>query len=253
MRIFLTLTRRELAAFFVSVTGYVIISAVTLLIGSSFIMFIKNMGSEPFLMPVTELFFNSQLFWIIVILVAPVITMRLFALEKASGTFENLMTTSVSDWQVVMAKFTAALIFYMVMWLPTLVCLFIVAHFTNQASALDKGMACGMFLGIFLSGCMFLSIGCLTSSLSRSQVAAAMMSLAIGVILLIVAYLAYAQVIPVTGRWQVESVLFYFNLFQQMEDFTLGVVDTRTIIFYASLTLFFLFLTLRVVESRRWR
>jgi len=80
-----------------------------------------------------------------------------------------------------------------------------------------------------------------------------MMSLAIGVILLIVAYLAYAQVIPVTGRWQLESVLYYFNLFKQMQDFTLGVVDTRTVIFYASLTLFFLFLTLRVVESRRWR
>jgi len=80
-----------------------------------------------------------------------------------------------------------------------------------------------------------------------------MMSLAVGVILLIVAYLAYAQVIPATGRWQVESVLFYFNLFKQMEDFTLGVVDTRTVIFYSSLTLFFLFLTLRVVESRRWR
>jgi len=253
MRIFLTLTRRELATFFVSLTGYVIIAAVTLLIGSSFVMLIKNMGSDPFLMPVTELFFNSQLFWIVVILIAPVITMRLFALEKASGTFETLMTTPVSDLGVVAAKFVASLIFYMVMWLPTFACLFIVAHFTNQASALDKGMVCGMYLGIFLSGGMFLSIGCLTSSLSRSQVTAAMMSLAVGVILLIVAYLAYAQVIPVTGRWQAESILYYFNLFRQMEDFTLGVVDTRTVIFYVSVTLFFLFLTLRVVESRRWR
>ena len=133
------------------------------------------------------------------------------------------------------------------------VCLFIVAHFTNQASALDRGMACGMFLGIFLSGSMFLSIGCLTSSLTRSQVTAAMMSLAVGVILLIVAYLANSQTIPATGEWQMVSVLFYFNLFKQMEDFTRGVVDTRTVIFYVSLTLFFLFLTLRVVESRRWK
>jgi len=253
MRNFLTLTRRELAAFFVSIMGYIIIAAVTLLIGLSFVMLIKNMGSEPFLMPVTELFFNSQLFWIVVILVAPVITMRLFALEKASGTFETLMTTPVGDLEVVMAKFTAALFFYLVMWLPTIACLFIVAHFTNQTSTLDQGVACGTFLGIFLSGCMFLSIGCLTSSLTRSQVTAAMMSLAVGVILLIVAYLAYAQVIPVTGQWQVESVLYYFNLFKQMEDFTRGVVDTRTVIFYVSLTLFFLFLTLRVVESRRWK
>jgi ABC-2 type transport system permease protein len=163
------------------------------------------------------------------------------------------MTTPVGDLEVVMAKFIAALFFYLIMWLPTIACLFIVAHFTSQTSTLDKGVEYGTFLGIFLSGCMFLSIGCLTSSLTRSQVTAAMMSLAVGVILLIVAYLAYAQVIPVTGQSQVESVLYYFNLFKQMEDFTRGVVDTRTVIFYVSLTLFFLFLTLRVVESRRWK
>jgi ABC-2 type transport system permease protein len=250
MKIFWTLMRRELAAFFLSITGYVVIAAVTFLIGSSFVMLIRNLGSNPFSMPVTELFFNSMLFWVVVILVTPVITMRLFALEKASGTYETLMTTPVRDLQVVAAKFTAALIFYMVMWLPTLACLFIVAHFTNQTNALDAGMVGGMYLGIFLSGCLFLAIGCFTSSLTRSQVVAAMISLAAGVFLLIVAYLA--QVIPATEQWPAQLLL-YFNLFKQMDDFTRGVVDTRTVIFYVSLTLFFLFLTLRVVESRRWK
>ena len=164
MKIFWTLARRELSAFFVSITGYVVIAAVTLLIGSSFVMLIRNLGSDPFSMPVTELFFNSMLFWVVVILVTPVVTMRLFALEKASGTYETLMTTPVRDLQVVAAKFTAALIFYMVMWLPTLAGLFIVSHFTNQANALDAGMVGGMYLGIFLSGCLFLSIGCLRAA-----------------------------------------------------------------------------------------
>jgi ABC-2 type transport system permease protein len=250
MRIFWTLTRRELAAFFVSVTGYVVIAAVTLLIGSSFAMLVRNLGSDPFSMPVTELFFNSSLFWIIVILITPVITMRLFALEKASGTYETLMTTPVGDVEVVAAKFTAAVVFYMVMWLPTLACLFIVAHFTNQANVLDAGMVGGMYLGIFLSGCLFLAMGCFASSLTRSQVVAAMISLAAGVLLLIVAYLAH--VIPETGQWPTQ-LLPYFNLFKQMDDFTRGVVDVRTVVFYVSLTLFFLFLTLRVVESRRWK
>src|SRR5271155_5052160 len=250
MRIFLTLARRELAAFFFSGTGYVIIAAVTLLIGLRFVMFVKNLGNDPFTMPVTELFFNSLLFWIVVILVTPVITMRLFALEKASGTYETLMTTPVGDMEVVVAKFTAAVIFYMVMWLPTLACLFIVGHFTNQTSALDKGTLGGTYLGIFLSGCLFLSMGCFASSLTRSQVVAAMISLATGVILLIVAYLAKA--IPVTAQWQTQA-LSYFSLFDHIDDFTRGVVDTRSVVFYASLTFFFLFLTLRVVESRRWR
>ncbi|MGO8836069.1 MAG: ABC transporter permease [Limisphaerales bacterium] len=250
MRIFLTLTRRELAAFFCSITGYVIIAAVTLLIGLSFVMLMRNLGSDPFSMPVTELFFNSFLFWVIVILSTPVITMRLFALEKASGTYETLMTTPVGDLEMVAAKFIAAVIFYLVMWLPTLACLFIVRSFTNQTSALDGGTLGGMYLGIFLSGCLFLALGCFASSLTRSQVVAAVISMAIGVILFIVAFLA--QVAPAAQQWPTQ-VLLYFNLFKQMDDFTRGVVDTRTVVFYVSLTFFFLFLTLRVVESRRWK
>ena len=250
MRIFWTLARRELAAFFCSITGYVIISAVTFLVGLSFVMLIRNLGSDPFSMPVTELFFNSFLFWVLVILSTPVITMRLFALEKASGTYETLMTTPVGDMEVVAAKFTTAVILYMVMWLPTLAGLFIVRHFTNQTGALDAGTLGGMYLGIFLSGCLFLALGCFASSLTRSQVVAAVISLAIGVNLFIVAFLAH--VTPTMQQWPTE-VLLYFNLFKQMDDFTRGVVDTRTVIFYVSLTFFFLFLTLRAVESRRWK
>jgi len=251
MRVVGTLMRRELAGFFLSITGYVIITAVTLLTGSSFVMLIKNLGGDPFLMPVTELFFNSLLFWIVLILISPVVTMRLFALEKASGTYENLMTTPVGDLEVVAAKFMAAIVFYMVMWLPTLACLFIVGHFTNQTSAFDAGSIAGTYLGIFLSGGLFLSMGCFASALTHSQAVASMISLAIGVILLIVAYLA--QTIPATNQWEALVALSYFNLFKHMEDFTRGVVDTRTVVFYLSGTFFFLFLTLRIVESRRWK
>ena len=251
MRVFWTLFRRELGSFFCSLSGYVIIATVTFLTGASFAMLIRNLGGHPFLMPVTELFFNSLLFWIIVALVTPVITMRLFALEKAAGTFETLMTTPVGDLSVVAAKFGAALFFYMVMWTPTLAGLFIVGHFTNETSALDPGTVEGTCVGIFLSGALFISLGGFASSLTRNQVVAAMLSLAAGVILIIAAYLA--QIIPADASWQTQMLLNYLNLFQQMEDFTRGAVDTRTVVFYASLTLLFLFLTLRSVESRRWK
>ena len=95
--------------------------------------------------------------------------MRLFALEKATGTFETLMTTPVGDLQVVAAKFTAALLFYCLTWLPLLGCLFIVQHFTNQTGALDAGTVGGMFLGIFLIGSLFLSLGCLASALRAAR------------------------------------------------------------------------------------
>jgi ABC-2 type transport system permease protein len=250
MRIFWTLLRRELATFFLSLTGYVIIAAITFLIGESFAQLIDALGSDPWPMPVTQMFFGSFYFWMIVLLAAPVITMRLFALEKASGTFETLMTTPVGDFQVVAAKFMAALFFYVVMWLPLLACLFIVSRFTNQANALDFGTLGGMYAGIFLAGSFFLSFGCLASALTRSQMVAAMISLAFGISQFALAW--WAKNNPLSDQWQ-SQLLSYLNLFDQMNDFARGVVDTRSVFYYVSLTFFFLFLTLRVVESRRWK
>lgn len=251
MSIFGTLLRRELAAFFFSLTGYVIIAAVTVLTGLSFVVLVQNLGTDPSPMPVTEMFYRTYFFWLIVLLVSPVVTMRLFALEKASGTFETLMTTQVSELQVVAAKFTGAVIFYLVAWLPLLACLFLVRHFTGQNSALDAGTVGGMFLGIFLTGGLFLSLGCFASSLTRSQMAAAMISFVLGVSLFSLGFLADA--LPATAQpWQLQ-IISYFGLFSQMHDFARGVVDVRAVVFYVSATFLFLFLTLRVVESRRWK
>lgn len=250
MKIFLTLLRRELASFFLSITGYVIIASVTLLTSLGFVVLIVGEGNSTFTVPITEMFYSTFFFWLVVLLVSPVITMRLFALEKSTGTFETLMTTPVGDLQVVAAKFATAVIFYIVTWLPMLACLFIVRYFTNSAGALDAGTAGGMYLGIFLTGCLFLSLGCFASAISRSQMASAMISFVLGVSLFSLGFLAKS--IPVIAQRQTQ-VLSYFNLFDQMEDFARGVVDTRVVIFYASLTFFFLFLTLRAVESRRWK
>lgn len=249
MKIFWTLMRRELSAFFFSLTGYVVIAAVTFLTGLIFKVLVERLGSTPFPMPVTQLFFNTLWFWIILPLVTPVITMRLFALEKFSGTFETLMTTPVSDLQVVAAKYSAALFFYMVMWLPLLAGLFIVRHYTNEASAIDAGAIGGLYLGLFLTGGLFLAIGCFASALTRSQMVAATLSLALGLTIVLISYLSDQA--SVTG-WQAQ-VLSFFNLPHQINDFVRGVVDTRPLVFYLSLTFFFLFLTLRIVESRRWK
>jgi ABC-2 type transport system permease protein len=250
MRVFLTLFRRELASFFLSLTGYVIIAAVTLLVGLGFDILVTNLGSDMSPMPLTELFFGTFSFWLIVVLIAPVITMRLFALEKFTGTFETLMTTPVGDFQVVAAKFFAAVVFYMVTWLPMLACLFVIRHYTNQPNTLDAGEIAGMYLGIFMVGSLFLSLGCFASSLTKSQMAAAMISFVLGVSVFSMGFFADAIETP-TGWWS--QFLLCFNLFKQMDDFARGVVDLRTMILYGSLTFFFLFLTLRVVESRRWK
>ena len=252
MSVFLTLLRRELAGFFLSLTGYVIIAAVTLIIGLDFATLMSSLlnDPDPSPMPVTELFYSSYFFWLVLVLIAPIITMRLFALEKSSGTFETLMTTPVGDLQVVAAKFTAAIVFYMVVWLPLVACLFIVRHFANQTNSLDAGTVGGMFLGIFLVGCLFLSLGCFASSITRTQMVAAMVSGVFGIALIALAI--WANGIDTPAGWK-DQTLSSFALFKHMDNFARGVVDIRAVIFYVSLTFLFLFLTLRVVESRRWK
>jgi ABC-2 type transport system permease protein len=250
MHVYLTLTRRELGAYFLSMTGYVIIAAVTFLLGLSFVVLMVKLQQESTPIPLTEVFYVTQFFWLILLLAAPVITMRLFALEKFSGTFETLMTAPVSELQVVLAKFSAGLIFYTLTWLPLLACLLVVRHFSNDASALDAGVVASTFLGIVLLGALFVSMGCCASALTKSQVAAAMMSLLSGGCVFCVGVLA--DRFPTQTNWKAQ-LLASLAIFDQMHDFARGVVDTRAVVLYLSLTLFFLFLTLRVIESRRWK
>jgi ABC-2 type transport system permease protein len=156
----------------------------------------------------------------------------------------------VSDLEVVAAKFSAALVFYLILWLPLLGCLFFIGRYTREAGALDAGTVGGTYAGILLVGGLFLSLGCFASAIARTQMTAAIISFVLGVTLFALGFLAEAM--PVTSQWQ-KSALSFFGLFGQMRDFSRGVVDTRAVIFYVSLTLVFLYLTLRAVESRRWK
>jgi len=250
MRSFFTLTRRELAAYFLSVTGYVIIAASALLIGLSFLVLITDLGSKPTPMPVTELFYVTAFFWIILLLATPVVTMRLFALEKSTGTFETLMTTPVTDLQVVLSKFCAAQIFFMFLWLPLLACVWFIRQFGGAQAGWDPGTLATTYLGIFMLGGIFISLGCFASAITRSQTVAAMVSLALGVSVFLLSFMV--DRVPLASPWQ-RQVLACFALPDQMHDFTRGVLDTRPVAFSVTTTLFFLFLTLRAVESRRWK
>ncbi|HWH71920.1 MAG TPA: ABC transporter permease subunit, partial [Candidatus Sulfotelmatobacter sp.] len=216
MQAYLTLTRRELGGYFLSMTGYIIIAASMFLMGFSFVVLMVKLQQEPTPMPVTELFYITPFFWFILLLSTPIITMRLFALERFSGTFETLMTTPVSELQVVMAKFSAALVFYILMWLPLVGCLFIVRHYTSEPSGFDLGTISSTFLGILLLGCLFLSLGCCASALTRSQVAAAMIGLGLTASLFLLG--ALANQLPIQASWQ-SQVLASLAFFEQMHDF----------------------------------
>ncbi len=249
MQVYRTLTRRELGTFFYSWIGYTVIAAAVFLMGLCYYTLLVKLKGEPLAMPITEIFFNFY-FWVILLFSAPVITMRLFALEKYSGTYETLMTAPVGDVAVVLAKFTAALVFFMILWLPLLGCVFILHYFTSGSNLVQTGTLCSTFLGIFLLGCLYMAIGCFASALTRNQIVAAMISFAIGAAFFLLSFLGDELALQKT--WAAQA-LDCICVWRQMQEFARGVVDSRAIVFYVSTTLFFLFLTCRVVESRRWK
>ncbi len=250
MQAWWTLVRRELGASFVAWTGYVVVGAVTFLVGMCFVNILMALNSAETDQPLLELFHSTYYFWLILLLATPVITMRSFALEKSSGTFETLMTTPVSDTQVVFAKFTGALVFYAVMWLPLAGCIFMVRHFSHDSAPLDPGALAGTALGILLLGGLFVSLGCFASSLTRNQIIAAMLSLVLGISLFLLGFLTTA--VSTEELW-LARVLAHVSILEHMRDFARGVVDTRAVVFDLTLTGLFLFLTHRAVESRRWK
>jgi ABC-2 type transport system permease protein len=249
MQAYLTLTRRELGTFFYSWIGYIVIAGAVFLMGLCFYTLLDKLQGESIPMPITEFFFNF-FFWMILLFSAPIITMRLFALEKSSGTYETLMTAPVSDTAVVLAKFTAALVFFMILWLPLIGCVLILRYFTRGSNLVEAGTLCSSYLGILLLGSLYMAIGCLASAMSRNQIVAAMISFAIGVSLFLLSFLA--DQFALQKNW-ITEVLDTICVWRQMQEFARGVVDTREIVFYLTGTIFFLFLTSRVVESRRWK
>jgi ABC-2 type transport system permease protein len=250
MQPFLTLVRRELSAYFVSLTGYLVIAGVLVLMGMSFSILLESLNAQPFDQPITEVFYNTGFFWLILLLVVPVVTMRSFAQEKATGTFETLMTAPVDDVEVVLAKFTGALTFFLLMWLPLLAYPFVLRRYATDPVLVAWGPLASTFLGILLIGCLFVAAGCFASSLTRNQLIAATVSFAIGMVMFLLGFLALLE--PLQTGWQ-HQLASHISMIEHMRDFSRGVIDTRHVVLYLTLTVFFLFLNVKVVESRRWK
>ena len=250
MSVFRALVRRELSAFFQGPTGFIIIAAVMFLIGLGFLVVLSGLNGEATPMPVTQIFYGTYFFWVILLLIAPVITMRSFAMERASGTYESLMTAPVGDWQVVLAKFAGALIFYMILWVPLLICSVVVRFYVGESAVLGLGTMFTSALGILMVGCLYMSIGCFASALTRNQAVAAVSGFALGAALFFTGFFSYFA--GDRTDW-LSQLARHISLANHMESFTRGVIDLGAIVFFLSLTGLFLYLTHKVVESRRWK
>jgi ABC-2 type transport system permease protein len=254
MRAALSLFRREFSAYWVSPIAYVVLVVFLAVTGMLFYLTIDLLtteGPEGIRFPMQRILGDVN-FWLVFLFIPPLLTMRLFAEERSTGTLEMLMTAPVTDWQVVLCKYLAALAFYLVMWLPTLLYLPVLLDFdwNTFEPGIDPGPVLASYLGVVLAGAMFLALGLFVSNLVRSQMVAALISLALGLVFILV------------GIWRPDMdtgglayrVLYFITVplhFQR--DFTRGIVDSRHLILYLSLTVLFLFLTVRSLESRRWR
>ena len=250
MRVFLTLVRRELGSYFKSFSGYVVVAAVLLLNGFSLVDLIERVRDHSVPTPVTELLFQTYYFWLVVLLTSPVITMRAFAAEKSSGTYEALMTTPVGDWQVVLAKFAGTLGFYALAWLPLVGVLFALRQITGVAALFDPPIVASTFLGILLVGSLFMALGCLASALTRSEIIAAMVTFLWGIGLWMAGYRPDSStMLPAWAKPALEQI----SMTRHMEDFARGLLVGRHLVFYLSATAMLLFMTQRVVQARRWK
>jgi ABC-2 type transport system permease protein len=181
--------------------------------------------------------------------VVPMITMRLLAEEKRSGTIEMLMTAPVTDFELVFAKWLGALTLYTLMWALTGLYVLILRHFSGGTTALDLGPIASGYVGVLVIGQFLIAIGLLTSSLTKNQVAAALMSFAlVFLIIIVVNWLAFLFQGGVFGK-----VFKLLSAFEHMDDFSRGILDLRPVVLYLSGTVLTLFVTVRVVESRKWR
>lgn len=250
MAVFFILVRRELGTYFSTTTGYLVIAAVLLLLGISFVDLLDKLGDGPTHVPFTVLYFVTYYFWTILLLTSPVMTMRTFAHERSSGTYETLMTTPVSERQVVLAKFTGSLLFYLVTWLPFLAYALVIQHYSVGGLAFSPVLIGSTFLGLLLIGAFYMSLGCFASSLTQSQIVAAMLSYLMGLALFL---LSLKPIYGDVASGTVAEVLKYLSMTEHMEDFARGILDTRAVALYVTGTTLFLFLTLKVVEARRWK
>jgi ABC-2 type transport system permease protein len=242
-----TLLRREMNAYFASVLGYVVLVFFLLVMGVTFAVIVQYLTRGPTQMTAMRIMFS--MFWLPSMVVVPLITMRLLAEEKRAGTIEMLMTAPVTDFEVVVAKWLGAVVLYSLMWGATAVYVLILKKFSGGTASLDLGPIASGYLGVLLIGQFLIAVGVLTSSLTKNQVAAGVMSFAmVFAFLLVLNWMDYLLQGGAMGK-----LIKSLSAFDQMEEFARGIVDLRTVVLYLSASFWVLFVATRVVESRKWR
>ena len=248
MRSFFPIFKRELFAFFVTPLAWVLICVFLLVQGMHFYLLVDHFSSQGEMAsdqtPLQAFFGNTVLLYLILFLLVPAMTMRLFAEERRSGTIESLMTAPVSSAAVVLAKYAAALTTYLAMWAPTALYLVIL----RRTGDVDWHVAGASYLGVVLVGAGYLSLGLMMSALTKSQFLALVMT---AMVILSLFILGIGEFVAREGT-MLHEVCAHVSIWAHMNDFASGIVDSRRLVFYGTMIVLPLFVTTRAVDAWRW-
>jgi ABC-2 type transport system permease protein len=244
---FAAVFRREMLSLWVTPLAWVLLGVFLLLQGGIFYSILAHFASFAELSvdagPLGAYFGQSSIFLLMtLLLVCPALSMRTLAEERRSGTIETLLTAPVGSAGVVLGKYAALLLTYALIWLPTTLYVVIL----RKTGTVDWLVVLSSYLGLFLVGAQYLSIGVFASALSKSQFVALLVTVLIQFGLFVLGIGEY-----IFDPGLLHDLCAYVSLSGHMEDFSKGIVDTRRVLYDLSLAIFGLFLTVRVVDS--WR
>lgn len=234
-----TIARREISSLFFSPIAYVVLALFAL--GSSLIFFLQYGPGTPAEMRPTF----GGVIWLLIFL-APAISMRLLSEEIRSGTFETLLTSPVSDVQVVLGKWLGAMGFFLILLMPLVVQVIVL----EATASPDYGPILTGLLGLLLVGGFYLAIGAFASATTQNQIIAFLLTVFIICVFTFMMFFL-PQASFVSGGLQ--QALYYLNVNTQFNDFNKGLIDIRNFAYFVSGIALFLFLAVKVVESHRWR
>jgi ABC-2 type transport system permease protein len=238
------IARRELMALFVSPVGWVVAAIFTFIV-SGFGFISPVLAGQQATMDGVFGVITSFLMLVLI----PLITMRVFAEERSQGTLELLMTAPIRDWELTAGKWLGAFVFYALLIATTLVYLGVLAVYVpGHLATLDVGLIAATYIGLLLVGAAATAIGVLASSLTRNQIVAFFLSL--GVLLLV--WYAGALLGLITHP-PANQLFEYLGGYNRYQSFSLGDLTLRDTLYFVSLAAGALFLTTRLLDSRRWR
>jgi ABC-type transport system involved in multi-copper enzyme maturation permease subunit len=249
----IALARRELAAFFYSPIAYIVLFAMAFAALWMFFQFVTiamaaaDMG-QPYFEPIIANYIFSFVPVVCMIIIVPVLTMRLMSEERRTGTLEVLLTAPVNETTIVLSKFLAAWIFFMILWVPW--GLFLVALRVEGGTPFDYRPLYSFSIALAASGASFLSMGLFFSSLTKNQIIAAVLTSVVMVVFVVFYFLATIQLGGAGGAWK---TLFAHISFIDLWGTSLqGRLGLRDLLFPVTSTIFWLFLTVQVLDARKW-